>query len=96
MTEDERIFKEVKELRRRVEELEEDRDKLLNLPEALAEVKGMVVTLQGLITSGFDGIKPGIEKASSVKTAITFASVVLVPIIVALIGGYFVLQAGAK
>lgn len=93
MTEEE-IQHTVLDLKQRVEELEEEREKLRQLPEAVAELKGMVVTLSGMVTTRFDGIQPSVEKAASVKTAIQFASVVIVPILLALIGGYFALKSG--
>jgi hypothetical protein len=84
----------VHDLAERVETLEEERDRLKLLPDAVAELKGAVQTLSGLVTLRFDGLQGPVEKAASVKTAVQFAAIVLVPIIVALLGGYFALRAG--
>lgn len=92
----EEIEAEVHELREKVEDLENEREALQRLPTAVAELAGAVRVLQGLVTSRFDNVDQTIQKAGSVKTAIQFASVVIVPVLVALIGGYFVLKAGVK
>lgn len=100
MTDDE-IKREVNDIadqveanRRRIEELEEETEALSRVPEAVAELKGAVLTLSGLVNRVSNGADR-IEKANSVKTAIQFAAIVIVPILVALLGGYFVIRAGA-
>lgn len=93
MTEDD-LRAEVAELRDRIEVLEHEQEKLARLPDAVAELKGMVATLSSMITNRFDTVDQSVDKAAGIKTAITFMSVVMVPILVALIGGYFALRAG--
>lgn len=89
---DAEIQDEVHDLRTRVSRLEEHSAQVMRLPEAVAELRGALETLTDLVTSRFDGIAPGVEKASSVRTAVQFAGAVLVPIIVALIGGYVLIK----
>lgn len=86
---DEELAREVRSLAERIADLEEDRDRLKGMPEAVAEIKGMVTALSGMVQSGFKSVGEGVDKAAGVKTAITFAAVVIVPILVAIIGGYF-------
>lgn len=92
MTEDE-IREEVRDLRERVDDLEHEQEALARVPEAVAELKGMVKTLRDVVIKVGDGAAR-IEKASSMRTALQFAAVVIVPILVALLGGYFVIRAG--
>jgi ribosomal protein L29 len=86
---------EIHDLRTRVCRLEEARDQVMKLPEAVSELRGALEVLTDLVTGRFDSLVPAVEKASSLKTAIQFAGVVLVPILVALIGGYVLLKTGA-
>ena len=58
-------------------------------------LRGQINTLTALTRAGFTNVDGGLERAAGIRTAITFASVVIVPILVALIGGYFVIKAGA-
>lgn len=88
------IVKEIHELKERVESLEEDREEIKQIPLAISELKGQVNTLHSLLVVKLEGVQSGVEKATSVRTAIQFASVVLVPILVAILGGYFALRAG--
>lgn len=81
-------------LRERIEDLEDEREAIKELPQAVAELHGAVGVLQSLVTSRFDGIEPKVDKAASLRTALQFAAVVIVPVLVALIGGYFALKAG--
>lgn len=85
---------EIHDLRTRVGRLEENAAQVLKLPDAVAELRGALEVLTDLVTSRFDGMAPAVERASSIKTAIQFASVVLVPILVALIGGYVLIKTG--
>lgn len=85
----------VHDLATRVERLEENADRLSKVPDAVAELKGAVQTLSSLVVTRFDGLQPSVEKAASLKTAVQFAAIVLVPILVALIGGYVALKAGS-
>lgn len=86
---------EIHDLRTRVQRLEDHAAQVLKLPEAVAELRGALMELSKLVTLRFDGIEPGVEKASSVRTAIQFAGAVLVPIIVSLIGGYVLIKTAA-
>lgn len=85
----------VAELARRVRHLEEQLMDMAGLPDAVARVEGALETLTRLVGEKLTTVQQAAEKATSVKSAIMFVSVVLVPILVALIGGYFVLKAGA-
>lgn len=93
---DAELQEEVHDLRERVGRLEENSDRLAKLPDAVAELTGTVRTLTQLVTGRFDHIDESVEKVTGVKTAITFASVVIVPIIIALLGGYFALKTGSS
>jgi phage-related minor tail protein len=93
---DAELQREVHDLRTRVSRLEEAREQVMKLPEAVSELRGALEVLTDLVTSRFDGITPAVEKASSVRTAIQFAGAVLVPIIVALIGGYVLIRTGGS
>lgn len=88
------IQAEVHELRERVERIEENADRLDKLPDAVAKLAGTVEVLTEIITGRFDKVDEHVQEATGVKTAITFASVVIVPIILALIGGYIALKTG--
>lgn len=92
MTDDE-IRREVHDLRERVSDLEDETDALKRVPEAVAELTGAVKVLKDLVVKVDNGATR-IERASSMKTALQFAAVVIVPILVALLGGYFVIRAG--
>jgi hypothetical protein len=80
------------QLIRRIEILEQDVDKLEELPTQVSSLAGEVKTLTRLVTARFDNIQGPIEKAAGIKTAVQYAAVVIVPILVAIIGGYFVLK----
>jgi uncharacterized protein YoxC len=90
----EEIHREVRDLRERIEDLENEREAIKRLPTAVAELKGAVHVLQDLVVEEFGAVRKGVDNATGMKTAIQFAAVVLVPVIVALIGGYFVLRVG--
>jgi uncharacterized protein YoxC len=94
MSEDE-LQEEVHDLRERVEVLESNADRLARLPDAVAELTGTVKTLSTIVTGRFDQVDTHVDQVTGVKTAIQFASVVIVPILLALIGGYFALKTGA-
>jgi hypothetical protein len=84
----------------RVEDLENERDAIKNLPGAVATIAGQVQVLHDIVIQGFDGHKRVIEsedgqtiqKANSWDTAIKVAAGVVVPLLVALIGGYVLLR----
>jgi SNF family Na+-dependent transporter len=102
---------EIREIRDRLEDVENWVEALRLLPERMSEVKGQTSRELGELTgklealsaqinammttmnTRFNGVDKGVEKVASFKTAVTFASVVLVPIVVALIGGYIALHA---
>ena len=102
----ERLQDRVERIRRDVSKMDNDID---GLREDVAEQNGKISTvllmMQGLTESvihlredldkSFKDVNSTVEKASSIKTAIQFASVVIVPILVAVIGGYFALKSGA-
>lgn len=90
-----RVERKVDELVERVEDLENERETIKHLPHAFAKLAGTVDTLKDLIIERFDRVDGGVEKATSLKTAIQFAAVLLLPILLALIGGYFTLKAGS-
>lgn len=83
-----------------LDELQDDvhalREEVGELRGAVSELRGAVLTLSRMMSSRFDDVEGGVEKAASIRTAITFASVVIVPILVALIGGYLALRAGGS
>lgn len=96
MTEDERT--EIVELRERVGR---QAKRIEDLEEAVAGNTGkidvllaMVSTLTGTVKERFDSVDGAIDKTGSWKTAIQFAAVIVVPVLIALIGGYFALRAG--
>lgn len=91
---DAELQEEIHDLRTRVSRLEEVRDQVMKLPEAVSELRGALDVLTDLVTSRFDGMAPAVEKAAGIRTAIQFSAAVLVPILVALIGGYVLLKAG--
>lgn len=77
------------ELEERVEDLENEREAIKQLPSQMALLKGAVEVLQALVLAQSQRV----SKATSWTTAVQFAAVVIVPLLVALIGGYFVLKA---
>lgn len=93
MTEDQ-IRREIKELSDRIEDLENERDAIKRLPDAVARLQGAVDVLQGMISKGFEHTEEKIEGTTSFKNALQFASVILVPLLVALIGLYAVTHGG--
>lgn len=62
--------------------------------EDIARLEGTVDTLSKLVLAKLDGVQEGVDKAAGVRSAITYAAIVIVPILVAVIGGYFALKAG--
>lgn len=95
MTEEE-LSNEVHDLIDRVQALEENADRVAQLPDAVAQLTGAVQTLTSMVQGRFDGVDAHVREATGLKTAIQFASVVIIPIIIALIGGYFALRAGTS
>lgn len=73
----------------RIQDLENEREAIKELPGAMAELKGMVEVLQALVLVQSQKV----SKATSMSTAVQFAAVVIVPLIVVLLGGYFTLRA---
>lgn len=79
----------LKEIMGRLDDLENERVAIKSLPDAVARLAGQVEVLIDLVTGG----NAKLEKATSFKSAIAFASVVIIPVLVAIIGGYFALKA---
>lgn len=76
----------------------EDDDRLDRFGEALGEIRGRLTALEGQVSRLYNPSpdKPE-DKWAGVKTAVTFMAVVIVPIVVAILGGYFALKgAGLK
>lgn len=106
---DEELSERIAAMEERINDICEDfkglRHDLKDLREDVHETSGKTDACLTMITNtarnvnaieqGQQGIKDGVDRASSVKTAIQFASIVLVPILVALIGGYFALKGAA-
>lgn len=78
----------IQELLERIEDLENEREAIKELPEAVAQLRGSVETLQTLVVAQSQKV----TKATSWSTALQFAAVVIVPLMIALIGGYFALK----
>jgi hypothetical protein len=85
--------REFEQLSERLGDVENEMLALKDLPAAVARNTGSIQTLISLVQAGFDGIGKPLERPTDAKSAIQFAAVVIVPVLVALIGGYFVLQA---
>lgn len=69
---------------------------LEELKTQLAELRGEVKTLTNIFINRSAELKNGIDKTNSIKTVIQFVAVVIVPLLVTLIGGYFALKTGTK
>lgn len=85
----------------RIEDLENQIEAMKNLPWAVAQLSGMVVSLQEMVAAQVRGDRcelsaEDIPSQSKVKTTIHFLAVVIVPITVAAITGYFALKAAGK
>jgi len=86
------------EISDRVTAVENEQAEVKALPNAVSELKGMVVVLQTAVSQGFDGVQKPLKQAaesSSTKNAIQFSAIVIVPILVALIGAYVALRTGS-
>lgn len=79
----------LKELLDRVEDLEDERLAIKELPDAVAHLAGQVEVLQALVLAQSQKV----NDATGLKTALQFAAVIIVPLIVVLVGGYFTLRA---
>lgn len=93
------VAAQLEEVAERVSDVEEAQNRIEALPSAVSELKGMVTILQTAVTNGFDGVQKPLQAAadsSSVKNAVQFAAVVLVPLLVALIGAYVAIKTGSK
>lgn len=95
MSENDDLRQEILGLKEHVEDQDAELERLRGLPEAIAELKGVISNLQQLVLTRFDTVDKGVERASSLKTAVQFAAVIVVPVVIAIIGGYFALRAGA-
>lgn len=76
------------ELAERVEDLENEREAIKRLPTAVAELHGTVNTLKELVLKKLDGISETVTPGRW-DTLLKFAQFVIVPILVALITGWF-------
>lgn len=77
------------DIENRVEDLENTQEAIGSLPSEVAALKGMVEVLQTLVLAQSQKV----SEATGWKTAVQFAAAVIVPLLVSLIGGYFVLKA---
>lgn len=62
------------------------------LAEQLSDLKEVLSELREEINTRFDRVDGSTDKISSFKTAMQFASIIIVPVLLALIGGYFALK----
>lgn len=79
----------IRDLLERVDDLENEREAIKELPEAVAQLRGSVEVLQTLVITQTQKV----TRATSLTTAVQFAAVVIVPLLVAIIAGYFALKA---
>lgn len=91
MTEDE-AEAEIRDLKERVMDLENEREAIKNLPGAVAELHGAVETLKSLVIGKLDGITDRVTPGRW-DTLLKFSQFVIVPVIVAAITGYFLYKA---
>jgi hypothetical protein len=92
---DEDFRREVHDLAGRVEELEEERERLKRLPDAVARLEGALGALTRVVNSRFDSVDQGVANAKPGRDF--WLKLILggvVPVLVALITGYFLLKAG--
>ena len=67
-----------------------DEERVDRLQEAVGELRGRLTALEAQVARA---LVPEPEHHGGLKTAVTFASIVVVPILVAILGGYFALKA---
>jgi hypothetical protein len=103
-----KILQEVKqglnELSNRIDDLENERDSIKAIPMAVGELKGIVEatrdqvnTLMRSMTGRFDNVDSGIERATpGWEWWLKFCIGVIVPLLLAIISGYFLLRAGVQ
>lgn len=80
----------------RMEALEKAQRESGSVREMVAEIKGQMTALQGIVEARFDQVDTGVSKASSWDTALKFAGVVVIPVLLTLIGGYIALKSGVQ
>lgn len=97
---DEDLRQEVEELASKVALMESEQERLKGIPDALSKLVGTVETLNGIVLArwGLKGVPPEqresvAQRASTADTLVKFSQFVLLPIVLALIGGYFALKA---
>lgn len=73
------------ELTREVKELRDE----------VATLVGKVATLERVVLAKLDGVHTAVDQAAGIKQAMTYAAIVIVPILVAIIGGYFAIKAAS-
>jgi hypothetical protein len=86
----------------RVDDLENERDAIKRIPQAVGELKGMTEAIQvqvnSLMTSmtgRFDNVEDGIRRATpGWDFWLKFIIGAIVPVALTIIGGYFALKAG--
>jgi hypothetical protein len=93
---DQEVHDEVMRLGEQVDTIETELKALNSLPEqqyeqneAISAIRGALETLTAIVTARFNQIQPKVEEAAGIKTTIQYMALVLVPILVALLGGYF-------
>lgn len=86
-----------------LEDVQNELEGLKRLPMALAKLTGLVERIEKQVDrlmdnmlTRFDGLDGKVDKWSSMKTLAGYIAAILVPILVALIGGYFALKAGLR
>lgn len=101
---DEEVRKQVAKNTARIEDLQDLAEVTDRLIERVGELSGQVELLATQLTQHLLNLKNAVDnqasstdKLASWKTALQFAAAVVVPVLMALIGGYFALKAaGAK
>lgn len=95
------LEKQVEKNTDRIEDLEDLAVVTNHLIERVGEIKGKLDLVADQVTAhltrvekAVNGVGTNVDKANSLKTALQFAAVIVVPVLVALIGGYFALKAG--
>lgn len=79
------------ELAERVGDLENEREAIKNLPTAVAELHGAVTVLRELVLERIDGVSSKVDRLAKVEIILKY----LVPLIIALIGGWFAIKAAS-
>lgn len=91
----------VDELRRelrRIEAIEAgNAEDIADLSATVAEVKGMVTALQAMVIARFNGVDKGVKEATpGWDTALKFGSLIVLPLLLAILSTYVALKSGVK